>query len=441
MKLLANARRLLLLRRQRPAQRRLMTTATTTKTTTAAAVTHDAAEQSQPALTSAQLDALERNIELRHHKNNVPHIRELLAVLQQSKAQPGATELETRRQLEAELLQLPNATHPRLLAYGNQPYELANYKHRELPQQGAKEFSELARALNLYRMEHLGNYTGHKSYYLTGQLAMLEQAIIQYALQSLTRHGFKLISVPDILPREVIESCGMRTEGERTQVYKLDSGECLSGTSEMALAGYFAKQVLAEQQLPLKVAAVSRCYRAETSGLHEEKGIYRVHQFTKVEMFAVATPAQSEATLEEFKQIEIGLFKQLGINFRLLDMPPCELGAPAYQKYDIEAWMPGRQMWGEISSCSNCTDYQAKRLEIKYQRASDGLTAHTHTLNGTATAIPRLLIALIESHQSAGSGDSISVPEVLVPYMNGQRTITKNKRIPETKLVKFIKSA
>lgn len=434
MRLLANARKLQqLLRRQRPAAAdRLMTT------TTATPATHDATlEQPQPALTSAQLDALERNCELRHHKNNVPHIRKLLKSLQQSDG--GGEETETRRQLEEELQQLPNATNPRLLAYDNQPYELANYKHRELPAQhaGVKEFSELARALNLYRMDHLGNYTGHKSYYLTGQLAMLEQAIIQYALQSVIRHGFKLVSVPDILPREVIESCGMRTDGERTQVYKLDTGECLSGTSEMALAGYFAKKVLSEEQLPLKVAAVSRCYRAETSGLHEEKGIYRVHQFTKVEMFAVTKPEQSEATLEEFKEIEIGMFKELGINFRLLDMPPCELGAPAYQKYDIEAWMPGRQMWGEISSCSNCTDYQAKRLDIKYRQASDGLLLHTHTVNGTATAIPRLLIALIESYQN---GDSIGVPEILVPFMNGQRTIAKNKKIPETKLVKFIKS-
>lgn len=432
MRLLANARKLhLLLRRQRPAERLMTTTATTT---TRQPATHDSTlEQPQPALTSAQLDELEQNCELRHHKNNVPQIRKLLKALQLGEGE----EERTRQQLEEQLQQLPNATNPRLLAYDNQPYELANYKHRELPQQGVKEFSELARALNLYRMDHLGNYTGHKSYYLTGQLAMLEQAIIQYALQSVIRHGFKLVSVPDILPREIIESCGMRTDGERTQVYKLDTGECLSGTSEMALAGYFAQKVLPEKQLPLKVAAVSRCYRAETSGLHEEKGIYRVHQFTKVEMFAVTTPAQSEATLEQFKEIEIAMFKELGINFRLLDMPPCELGAPAYQKYDIEAWMPGRQMWGEISSCSNCTDYQAKRLGIKYQRASDNLSLHTHTVNGTATAIPRLLIALIESYQN---GDSISVPEVLVPFMNGQRSITKNRKIPETKLVKFIKS-
>ncbi|XP_017118953.1 serine--tRNA ligase, chloroplastic/mitochondrial [Drosophila elegans] len=417
MKLLTNSRLLrplLLLRRQR---------------------SHDAkaaeVPKPRPVPTSAQLDELERNVVVRHHRNNMPLIRSLVQ-------EAVAGDQDKLRQLQAELEQLPNSTHPRLQDYGEQPRELAQYVHRQLPPQSSlKEFSELARALNLYRMDHLGNYTGHKSYYLTGQLATLEQAIIQYALQVVTGQGFMLISVPDILPREVIESCGMRTEGERTQVYKLDTGECLSGTSEMALAGYFANKLLPQEQLPLKVTAVSRCYRAETSGLQEEKGIYRVHQFTKVEMFAICTEEQSEAELEEFKNIEVDLFRRLGLNFRLLDMPPCELGAPAYQKYDIEAWMPGRQMWGEISSCSNCTDYQARRLGIKYRRSSDGQILHAHTINGTATAIPRLLIALLESYQR---GDAIEIPHVLRSFMDGQELITRNKRIPETKLVKFIKA-
>ncbi|KAH8276215.1 hypothetical protein KR026_004907 [Drosophila bipectinata] len=419
MKLLTNAvrlRPLLLLRRQRSHD-------------TKAAPALDPPRQPVP--TSAQLDELERNVKLRHHKNNIPLIRTLA-----NEAADGSPDILTKLQLELE--QLPNKTHPRVLDYGEEPRELAQYEHRELPADTTiKEFSEIARALNLFRMDHLGNYTGHKSYYLMGQLASLEQAIIQYALQAVTSHGFKLISVPDILPREVIESCGMRTEGERTQVYKLDTGECLSGTSEMALAGFFANKLLTEEQLPLKVTAMSRCYRAETSGLQEEKGIYRVHQFNKVEMFAICTAEQSEAELEEFKDTEVDLFRRLGLNFRLLDMPPCELGAPAYQKYDIEAWMPGRKMWGEISSCSNCTDYQAKRLGIRYRRASDGKIVDAHTINGTATAIPRLLIALLESYQR---GDVVEIPTVLRPFMDGQELITRNKRIPETKLVKFIKA-
>lgn len=226
----------------------------------------------------------------------------------------------------------------------------------------------------------------------------------------------------------------MSTDGERNQVYRiLPSNLCLSGTSEMALAGYFAGSKMKPNQLPTKVTAVSRCFRAETSGLQEEKGIYRVHQFTKVEMFSVCRPTESEAMLEEFKEIEINLFKSIGLHFQLLDMPPCELGAPAYRKYDIESWMPGRKMWGEISSCSNCNDYQSRRLNIM----TDETNEYAHTVNGTACAIPRMLIAIIESFQR--DDGSIVIPEVLRKYMNCEK-ITRRKVIPALKLVKHIAS-
>lgn len=224
----------------------------------------------------------------------------------------------------------------------------------------------------------------------------------------------------------------MTTDGERTQVYRiLPSNFCLSGTSEMALAGYFAGSELKENQLPVKVTAVSRCFRAETSKLQEEKGIYRVHQFTKVEMFSVCQATESAAMLEEFKEIEINLFKNLGLHFKLLDMPPCELGAPAYRKYDIEAWMPGRDMWGEISSCSNCTDYQSRRLNIKIG------DQFAHTVNGTACAIPRMLISIIETFQREDG--SIPIPEVLRKFMRTDK-IVKRKVLPELKLVKNLVS-
>lgn len=238
--------------------------------------------------------------------------------------------------------------------------------------------------------------------------------------------------MPDILPEEIIESCGMTVKGDRTQVYRLHpSNHCLSGTSEMAIAGFYAGKSLPDNK-PIKIAAVSRCFRAETSGLQEEKGIYRVHQFTKVEMFSVCNPEQSEEILEEFKKIEIEIFKSLGLYFKLLDMPPHELGAPAYRKYDIEVWMPARKMWGEISSCSNCTDYQSRRLNI---RNSTG--EHAHTVNGTACAIPRMLIAILENYQNEDG--SVDVPMVLRKYL-GKDKIVKRKIIPELKLVKSIPS-
>ncbi|XP_013103727.2 serine--tRNA ligase, mitochondrial isoform X2 [Stomoxys calcitrans] len=377
---------------------------------------------------TSNLDKMEQNVLLRKGSNNIPVIRELIKKLDMKNDSDVA-------KLKGELSKLPNLTHPRIVNYGDEPKELEQFSPSDSFPTHATEFSEVAKYMNIFRMDHLGNYTGHKSYYLFGKLAELEQAIKEYTVQQLLQNNFSLISVPDILPKEVIEGCGMNTDGERTQVYKLDSGLCLSGTSEMALAGFFENQVLEEKQLPIKVAAVSRCYRAETSGLNEEKGIYRVHQFTKVEMFAICAESQSEDVLELFKDLQLENFKKLNLKIRLLDMPPSELGAPAYQKYDIEAWMPGRKVWGEISSSSNCTDYQAKRLNIRY-KTNKGETKFAHTVNGTAAAIPRLLIAILESNQV--DKNSIEIPKVLGEYMKNC-SITKDKLIPEIKLLKHLK--
>lgn len=182
------------------------------------------------------------------------------------------------------------------------------------------------------------------------------------------------------------------------QVYRLiPSNLCLSGTSEMALAGYFSGKVLNKNDLPKKVMAVSRCFRAEAANTRDDKNLYRVHCFTKVEMFCVCLPNDSNAILEQFREIQCRLFERLDLNFKLYDMPINDLGAPAYRKYDIEAWMPSRNSFGEISSTSNCTDYQSKRLNIYYE--DNGNKYHVHTVNGTACAIPRMIIALLEQNQ------------------------------------------
>lgn len=191
----------------------------------------------------------------------------------------------------------------------------------------------------------------------------------------------------------------MPTRAVTTQVYRLHpSDRCLSGTSEMALAGYFSGKTLNKEILPKKVMAVSRCFRAEAGDGTHDKNLFRVHYFTKVEMFSVCLPTQSENMLEHFCDIEYRLFESLGLCFKVYDMPIHELGATAYRKYDIEAWMPSRKQFGEISSTSNCTDYQSKRLNIYVQ---DGPNAkyHAHTVNGTACAIPRMIIAILEQYQ------------------------------------------
>uniref|UniRef100_A0AAG5DJL0 serine--tRNA ligase n=2 Tax=Anopheles atroparvus TaxID=41427 RepID=A0AAG5DJL0_ANOAO len=391
-------------------------------------------------LNTANVADIEANI---NHRKGIGDIHLVHSINERLTKGTNLSE-EERNVLSSQLLEemgkIPNRTHPDVLSYGSDPRIVQRYnEHRKQDDRKYFQFGDICKKMNLYRMENLGNFTGHRSYYLTHELAELEHALINYTVDVLQKRQFQLITVPDLLPGRIIESCGMSVHGVRNQVYKLAGDEreplCLSGTSEMALAGYFAGRVLQAERLPLKLMAVSRCYRAETSALQEEKGIYRVHQFTKVEMFAVCSPNQSSAVLEEFRDIEVGLFDELGLHFLLLDMPPCELGAPAYRKYDIEAWMPGRAMYGELSSCSDCSDYQSRRLGIRIGTGHNASESDfAHTVNGTACAIPRMLIALLENFQNEDY--TVSVPAPLVSYMNGKQFIRRRKELPELKLTK-----
>ncbi|KAJ2949114.1 hypothetical protein O0L34_g6053 [Tuta absoluta] len=348
-----------------------------------------------------------------------------------------------REDLYQALGNLPNKTHPSVKEYQDEPVILHELNDkRDFGKHTPLEFSEITRRLNLMRTDKLGQTCGHKSYYFLGELAELEEALIKYTVSALLKKNFQFVSVPDILPSNVLQSCGMTVNSDRTQIYSLDPLHhgpdlYLSGTAEMSLAGLLMNSVHDKKNLPLKLAAVSRCYRAETSSVIEERGIYRVHQFTKVEMFAVTTPDQSEDMLKYLRTTEEELFTPLGFHMKVLDMPPHELGAPAYRKYDIEAWMPGRDSYGEISSCSNCTDYQSRRLHIKYSDTDIKQECYVHTLNGTACAVPRMLIALLETHQDPKG--KIFVPQVLQPYMNGKQYISKNNLVPELKLLKIKK--
>ncbi|GAB0086121.1 Seryl-tRNA synthetase [Sergentomyia squamirostris] len=378
-------------------------------------------------LNPANTAEISDNITRRKGVGDINKIHELARKLSESN-NPGVYQ-----QLQEELGKIPNNTHPDVIEYGEEPKVLEYINEKKEFSFPAQPFAELCKRNNLLRMGNLGNFSGHKSYYLLGDLAELEQALLQYSVDRLSRHNFELITVPDIVPAQVIEGCGFSTTGDRNQVYKLtESPLCLSGTSEMALAAYFSGEIHPEDLLPLKVMAVSRCYRAEVSGTQEERGIYRVHQFSKVEMFGVSHPDKSDDLLEEFKNIQVDLFRELGLHCQILDMPAVELGAPAYRKYDIEAHLPGRGGYGEISSCSNCTDFQTRRLSIK---TSSGKFAHT--VNGTACAIPRMLIAILESFQNANG--TITLPEALHPYMRSP-VIGRRQGIPHTKLVKRIEN-
>ncbi|CAH0585819.1 unnamed protein product [Chrysodeixis includens] len=382
---------------------------------------------------------IENNIKLRKGIGDVHNVLKMYEIVNKTPI-TDTSYTNVKNNLYKELICLPNKTHPSVQDYVNPKVVLEINNKRDFQNHVPLEFSDITRRLNLLRTDKLGHTCGHKSYYFLGELAELEEALIKYTVNKLIKEKFELVSVPDILPSQVIESCGMAINNDRTQIYSLDPVHhgpdlYLSGTAEMSLAGLLMNSLHTEEILPLKLAAVSRCYRAETSNIIEERGIYRVHQFTKVEMFVVAKSSQSENMLEYLRTTQQELFKPLGFNMRVLDMPPYELGAPAYRKYDIEAWMPGRNNYGEISSCSNCTDYQSRRLNIKYVHGNH--MSYVHTLNGTACAIPRMLIALLESHQDPKG--KIYIPEVLQPYMNGKKIITKNNLVPELKLTKIKK--
>ena len=228
--------------------------------------------------------------------------------------------------------------------------------------------------------------------------------------------------------QSTMEKCGFQPRAENTQVYNVeDSDLCLAGTAEILLGGVYMDETLAQAQLPIKMAAFSHCFRTEAGAAGAAtRGLYRLHQFSKVEMFVIATPEQSEAIHDELIAIEEEMYEELGFHFKVLDMSSEDLGAPAFRKFDIEAWMPALERYGEISSASNCTDYQARRLNIRYRPdAVEGKKQplrHAHTLNATACAVPRMIITILENFQNEDG--SVDVPEALRPFMGGVEKLT-----------------
>ena len=266
--------------------------------------------------------------------------------------------------------------------------------------------------------------TGAGFYFLKGELVLLDLAIQQFAVNELMQRGFVPTITPDLAQDSVLEGIGFMPRGPETQVYSIDNMNLsLIGTAEITLGGLYSGHVFDAEELPLKICGISHCYRTEAGAAgRASRGLYRVHQFTKVEMFAFTTPDQSDAMHEELRQIECDLFDAIGIPFRIVDTATGDLGGPAYRKYDLEAWMPGRGdngEWGEVTSTSNCTDYQARRLNVRFKEKSKKGTRFAHTLNGTAFALSRALISILENHQNEDR--SVTIPEVLRPFMGRER--------------------
>jgi seryl-tRNA synthetase len=318
---------------------------------------------------------------------------------------------------------IPNLTHP------DAPVGADDQASREirrgstpLPEFDFKPLDhvELAERLNLIDFEAGAKVTGHGFYFLKNDAVLLELALQRYAIDLLIKEGFTPTITPDLARNEILQGIGFTPRGPETQIYSVaDSDLSLVATAEITLGGLLSDQILEEEQMPVKLCGISHCYRTE-AGAHGRatRGLYRVHQFTKIEMFAFTAPEASDAMLEYFCNLECRLFDGLAIPYRVVDTATGDLGGPAYRKYDLEAWMPGRGEtgeFGEVTSTSNCTDYQSRRLGIRYRHKGEKGTHFVHTLNGTAVAISRGIIAILENHQQADG--SIRVPEPLRQWM------------------------
>jgi seryl-tRNA synthetase len=344
----------------------------------------------------------------------------------------AAAETE-RAQVESALDQegrkIPNMAHP------DAPVGKEDKDNLEVKRVGepvkfdfeAADHVKLGQDLDIIDFDSGTKVAGTKFYYLKNEGVFLELALTRYALDLLSKKGFTPFITPDIAREEILEGIGFNPRGDESNVYTLEEGAlCLVGTAEITLGGYYADTVFPFEKLPLRMAGLSHCFRKEAGAAGQfSKGLYRVHQFTKVEMFVYCLPEQSGALHEELRAVEEEIFSGLEIPFRVVDTCTGDLGAPAYRKWDLEAWMPGRNggEWGEVTSTSNCTDYQARRLNIKY-RGEDGKNHFVHMLNGTAMAVSRGIISILENFQNADG--SVRIPKALVPYCGFDRIQVKN---------------
>lgn len=282
----------------------------------------------------------------------------------------------------------------------------------------------LAEQHSLIDFEGGARVAGHGFYFLKNEAAQLELALQHFCLDLLIGEGFTPVITPDVARGDVLKGVGFIPRGPETQIYSVENHDLnLVATSEITLGGLYSGEVIDVEKLPIKLCGISHCFRTEAGAAgRASRGLYRVHQFTKVEMFAFTLPEQSEDMHNYFRDLECEIFDGLGIPYRVLDIATGDLGGPAYRKFDLEAWMPGRGTageYGEVTSTSNCTDYQSRRLDIRYKVKGEKGTQLVHTLNGTAIAISRALIAILENYQQADG--SILIPEALRKWMGKDR--------------------
>jgi seryl-tRNA synthetase len=337
---------------------------------------------------------------------------------------------QVEAELRAVLLTIPNMTHP------DAPVGATPQHNKVIRRWGEarkfdfkpKDHVVLAEALDLVDFEAGSSVSGQKFYYLKNEAVLLELALVQYAFDTLLMHGYTPVITPDLARQEVLEGIGFMPRGPETQIYSIENSDlCLIATAEITLGGMHRDKILEELDLPQKYVGLSHCFRTEAGAPgRDTRGLFRVHQFTKVEMFVFCAPDQSNTIHEELLAIEESIFQGLGLPYHVIDTCTGDLGGPAYRKFDLEAWMPARGQngeYGEVTSTSNCTDFQARRLNIRYKSPQFKGTRCVHTLNGTAVAVTRALVAIFENYQQADG--SIVIPEALRPWLRGKEVIER----------------
>lgn len=364
-----------------------------------------------------------------------------------SKLIPKAADNEERQQLIAKGKELRSAKdsaqkeHDQLDAQISEiQAELPNMTHPEVPEGGEDDAKELffgktpKPAFDFEPVDHVGigekhdlfdfeagaRVSGAGFYFLKNDAVLLDLALQQYVISLLAGRGFTPVTTPDLALTQILQGIGFNPRGPETQIYSIEETELnLVGTAEITLGGMLAGQTIDASELPLLLCGLSHCFRTEAGAAgRASKGLYRVHQFTKVEMFAFTSPEQSDQMHLKLRDLECEIFDSLEVPYRVIDTATGDLGGPAYRKFDLEAWMPGRGeggQWGEVTSTSNCTDYQARRLKVRSKKAGQKGTDFVHTLNGTAVATGRAMIAILENHQQADG--TINVPIVLRPWV------------------------
>tara|TARA_B100000161_G_scaffold169262_2_gene121282 strand:- start:170 stop:1459 length:1290 start_codon:yes stop_codon:yes gene_type:complete len=321
-------------------------------------------------------------------------------------------------------MSIPNLLHPDVPSGADESGNTKHSLHGEKPSFDfePKTHNELIEENKWVDLERAAKITGSRFYFLKGDLARLEMALQSYAVDFIQQRGFTFVQPPVMMNRAAYEGVTDLSDFE-TVMYGIDpDGYYMIATSEHPLTAMYMQETIPEELLPLKIVGVSPCFRREV-GAHgqSDRGIWRVHQFTKVEQIIIATPETSWELHEELLQNCVDLWDALGLHYEVVNICTGDMGTVAARKYDLEAWLPGAKAFKEIVSCSNCTDYQANRLEIRYGTPGHPNQPMVHTLNSTAVATSRALVAIIEQNQLEDG--RVRIPDVLQSYMQGQKIL------------------